>query len=272
MAKAGKKAPAGKKPARPAANKSPRAGGRAAARRPAADPELRDAAGEVRALRAEAAAARAEVRALREGCARLLAELRSRAAAPAGDGGGAPQAHETPPPLPVAAPAETGNRLGATVAPGVVVADVLADSLAAEAGVLRGDVIEAVNDRPVYSGSDLRETIDGVAAGVEVTVRLRRAGNPMDMIAVLGERPGGEDGNRLGVTVAPGVVVAEVLPGGPADEAGIAPGDVVEEIDGREVHSGDQLRAAVLAHPPRSEVVLAMTRAGKARRVTVRLE
>ena len=92
------------------------------------------------------------------------------------------------------------------------------------------------------------------------------------MVARLDPKREREDGNRIGVTVARGVVVDEVLPGSPAATAGLARGDVIEEVDGEEVHGGEQLRAAVLALPRRAAVALTTTRAGKTRRVTARLD
>jgi S1-C subfamily serine protease len=50
----------------------------------------------------------------------------------------------------------------------------------------------------------------------------------------------------LGLEVAPGVVVAEVLPETPAEAAGMAPGDIITEVGGVPVHTGLQLRELVL--------------------------
>jgi serine protease Do len=53
---------------------------------------------------------------------------------------------------------------------------------------------------------------------------------------------------RLGS--AEGLIVTSVLPTGPADKAGISPGDIILEVDGATVTSGEQLDAAVeLAGP-----------------------
>ncbi len=273
MAKAGKKA-AGKKPA-PPAKQTTRGGAAKAAvvkRATAGGTDIPAAAAEVRALREEAAAARAEVRAIREECDRIRSQLAALAAA-ARDAGRVSEEPEAAPQSPPAAPPhETGNRLGVTVAPGVVVAEVLPDTLAAEAGILRGDVIESVNGNAVYSGAELRDAIHGLAKGADVRVRIRRADKPHDLIGVLDEPGEAANGNRLGVSVARGVVVADVLPGGTADAAGIARGDVIEEVDGEEIHGGEHLRSAVLALPPRSEVFLTVTRAGEVRRVAIQLD
>jgi C-terminal processing protease CtpA/Prc len=118
---------------------------------------------------------------------------------------------------------EPRNRLGVTVGSGVVVADVLPDTPAAKAGLARGDVIEVVNDSPIVSATQLRDAVH--KADTDVTLRVVRAGKPRDIKARLGAVKDDEKGaagqNRFGVTVGPGVVVAEVLPDTPAAKAGL---------------------------------------------------
>ena len=50
----------------------------------------------------------------------------------------------------------------------------------------------------------------------------------------------------LGLTVHPGVVVAEVQPGSPAEAAGLARGDVIQSANGTPVLAGEQIRQAML--------------------------
>lgn len=190
-----------------------------------------------------------------------------------------PPAPPVPPPAPVAvvettviAPAaDGGNRLGLTVAPGVVVAEVEPDSLAADLELVRGDVIEAVNGTDVTSGLGLKEAIEALSAGGDLSVRVRRGDHSQDVVTRMGEPAEGETGSRLGATVAPGVVVAEVIPDSPAASAGVEPGDVVEKANGQDVASGEQLREVVRGLPPDGEVTLTVTRAGETREVAIRL-
>ena len=46
-----------------------------------------------------------------------------------------------------------------------------------------------------------------------------------------------------------GVVVSEVVPGGPADQAGLSRGDVITHVDGKEIHDGDRLVDIVASAP-----------------------
>src|SRR5262245_1509693 len=209
----------------------------------AAEEALREARRELSAARAELAetrrqlqeAARQFLREFQEQLGRARQELREAAR---------PREQAAP-----AAEAEAKDRLGVTVDPGVVVAEVLPGSPAAAAGLARGDVISAVNGLVVLSGAELRDRLQLAADGEEVTLRVTRAAVPADFKARLGAYAGGEgpaEGrNRLGARVDPGVVVAEVAPGSPAAAAGLARGDVIRAVNGEPVHSGEELRRAV---------------------------
>jgi S1-C subfamily serine protease len=76
-----------------------------------------------------------------------------------------------------------------------------------------------------------------------------------------GEQPGATNADSawLGAAIADGdqgALLAEVIPGGPADQAGLAPGDVVVGIDGAPVASAEELVNAVAAHVPGDRVTL----------------
>ncbi|MEU5684076.1 protease [Streptomyces venezuelae] len=56
---------------------------------------------------------------------------------------------------------------------------------------------------------------------------------------------------------------------GPGDEAGLKPGDVITEVDGRAVHSSDELIVKVRAHRPKDRLRLTVERDGDDREVTL---
>jgi serine protease Do len=60
-----------------------------------------------------------------------------------------------------------------------------------------------------------------------------------------------------------GVLVQEVQPGGPAAEAGIKAGDVIQSIDGRTVKNGDELVNEIASRRPGSTALLGYLRNGK---------
>ena len=148
-----------------------------------------------------------------------------------------------------------------------------------EAGLRQGDVIEALNGRPVSDSNELRNSIAATAPGTSVELTVRRDGQSVDVTATLGEvesrtadrldagepdASGGlglalapitpEDTERLGEDVS-GLMVADVLPGSPAERAGILRGDVIEGANGRDVSSVADLRNAVQGREDRPSVL-----------------
>jgi len=156
---------------------------------------------------------------------------------------------------------------------GAVVASEPQDGARA-AGLQMGDVIVAIDDRPVASTGDVMEAVMRKAPGESVKVDYIRYGDRRSATLRLGEmarqaaaRPGadsdaaGDDGtaDRVGFraqqmtpqiatqlksTRSDGVVVSAVDPQGPV--AGLlAPGLVIERFNGREIASEADLRAAI---------------------------
>ena len=68
-----------------------------------------------------------------------------------------------------------------------------------------------------------------------------------------------------------GVLVSDVTPDGPADEAGLEAGDIVVELDGRRTTTQHELRNRIAAIRPGKRVELGVFRDGEERTVRVRL-
>jgi len=155
-------------------------------------------------------------------------------------------------------------------ATGVLVADVTAGSPAAEAGLRRGDVIVKFNGQAVTEARTLPAAVAAVEPGKEVTLTVRRDGREQTLQvkvgrmpeerAARGDRPepaqGGKWGlalraldaaaaKRLGLRPAHGVLVAAVQPGSPAAQAGVRRGDVILEVNKRQVTSVAEAQEAV---------------------------
>ncbi|MCX3285186.1 trypsin-like peptidase domain-containing protein [Streptomyces sp. NEAU-H22] len=62
---------------------------------------------------------------------------------------------------------------------------------------------------------------------------------------------------------------APVTAGGPGAKAGIKPGDVITEVDGSRVHSGEELIVKTRAHRPGDRLELTVERGGKERKVSL---
>ncbi|MFJ1644170.1 trypsin-like peptidase domain-containing protein [Streptomyces sp. NPDC088258] len=77
------------------------------------------------------------------------------------------------------------------------------------------------------------------------------------------------DGARVGAEAADGGPA--VTEGGPGAEAGVRAGDVITEVDGQRVHSGEELIVKIRAHRPGDRLELTLLRAGKERTMTLSL-
>ncbi|MFC9157340.1 trypsin-like peptidase domain-containing protein [Streptomyces bauhiniae] len=62
-----------------------------------------------------------------------------------------------------------------------------------------------------------------------------------------------------------------VQKGGPGDRAGLKPGDLISEVDGHPVHSGEELIVRIRAHRPGDRLRLTVTSPGAEHTVTLRL-
>ena len=69
-----------------------------------------------------------------------------------------------------------------------------------------------------------------------------------------------------------GVTVAEVMPGSPAAQAGVQPGDVIQKFDGRDVKNFNALRTLVAQTPLNKQVDLEVLRNGKPLQVKTQIK
>lgn len=68
--------------------------------------------------------------------------------------------------------------------------------------------------------------------------------------------------DRFGIDLEEGAFVTEIVPDSAADQAGIEPGDVIVEIDGRAIRGSTDVAEAVRAREPGDEVEIVVVRAG----------
>jgi serine protease Do len=69
--------------------------------------------------------------------------------------------------------------------------------------------------------------------------------------------------------VQSGVTISNVVPGSPADSAGLKVGDTITSVDGRDVKNGDELVSDIAARKPGSKAKLGFVRNGKKEETTV---
>jgi serine protease Do len=165
---------------------------------------------------------------------------------------------------------------------GALIAQVTPNSPASKAGVKAGDVVTAVNGQSVETGSDLQVVVSEKAPGTTLQLDIVRNGQPEKIELTVGEyhkdtevaaASSDELGHaRLGVAISDltpevrqqlnlpeqvsGVAVAQVQPASPAEDAGLASGDVILEINRKPVTSAEQFRNDVKALPTGKDMLL----------------
>ncbi|MDB6017915.1 MAG: protease Do [Pedosphaera sp.] len=150
---------------------------------------------------------------------------------------------------------------------GALVGDITAKSPAEKAGLKSGDVILGYDNQPVTDSRHLKLQVAQTAPGSTVPVKILRDGKETTLNVTVKELPGSEqvakadnqDNNSTdslnGVTVSDidpaakrqlalpgnikGAVVTDVNQDSPAFEAGLRPGDVIEEINRKPVQTAE---------------------------------
>ncbi len=74
---------------------------------------------------------------------------------------------------------------------------------------------------------------------------------------------------ELGLEMAEGALVVEVVPGNPGEEAGLQEDDVIIEVDGKRVPNQNALRLMISQTPPGTKVALTYLRNGERREVDI---
>ena len=151
---------------------------------------------------------------------------------------------------------------------GALVAKVVPDSAAAEAGIKVGDVILKFNGASIVDAGSLSQRVGVATPGEKASIEIWRDGKTLDLTATIGnaatlasadDSSGDPSQAKLGLALRPlspeerqqagvpgGLVVEDAQ--GRAAEAGIQQGDVVLSVDGTPVQSVAQLRKMVKDH------------------------
>ncbi len=187
---------------------------------------------------------------------------------------------------------ELASEFGLKRSNGALVSDVAKDSPAAKAGVLRGDIILEFNGKEVKDVSSLRNMVAQSKSGTEISMKILRSGKEFTVKIIIKELPRevaevtteqipreAESTILAGLTVMDlskeiirqlgfnkgerGVVVVRVEPGSPADEAEIKKGDIIKEIDKREIGNLNDYTRISSNIKRNSSVLLFINRSGK---------
>jgi serine protease Do len=171
---------------------------------------------------------------------------------------------------------------------GALVGQITPDSPAAHSSLKQGDIIVAVNGQPVADASQLRTKIGMLDPNQTVMLKVLRNGSSQEVPVTLGNFPSKEerastnetnpDSSLNGVSVenltpeavqqlklpasTKGVVVDEVNPGSRAAEAGLRPGDVIQQVNHQPVGNVKEYSQAVSASKKDDSVLLLVDRDG----------
>lgn len=195
---------------------------------------------------------------------------------------------------------ELAESFGMARPAGALVAQVMAGSPAHKAGIRVGDVVIEYDGREIGTSAELPPLVGRSGIGESITVKVMRDGKPRTLKVSVGELPEeasaealeerppeaspGQTDPQLGLTVdvlapeqrealgAPGggVLVTQVEPG-PAQEAGLAPGDIITKLGQREVNGLDDFRAAAKALPAGKSIPVLVIREGSPRFLALKL-
>ncbi len=171
---------------------------------------------------------------------------------------------------------ELAVALNAPVRKGAVITQVESGSSADLAGLRSGDIVRAVNNRPIEDSADLRNAVGLIRAGDAINLDILRDGKSRQLQARLSQ-PENIEAAKLsallgGATLAElepgtplygsGILIKRVEPGSPADRAGLRAGDIIGSVNRREVRNIKDFQKAAAAS--RAELLLNIRRGNRA--------
>jgi serine protease Do len=155
---------------------------------------------------------------------------------------------------------------------GVLVSQVFSGDPADQAGIKTQDIIVAVNGEKIGDARDLTAKIAELPVGSTAKIRVIRDGKEKTFNVTLAKREderiaskgrkGPTEDTSLGIRVSEitpeisrrfnlgdeeGIMVVDVTSGSKAEEAGLQPGDVIKEVNRKEVRSVEDFEAAIKA-------------------------
>jgi Do/DeqQ family serine protease len=193
---------------------------------------------------------------------------------------------------------ELAEGFGLSEQKGILVQDVLAGTPAEKAGLKRNDVIVEYDGQSVSDLPKFRLKVADTRIGARVPITVLRDGKRIPLTVTLTERPkdgqaqvvpSGEEpaepaavaglrvreltaDERASAKVESGVIVTDVDEGSAADEAGIQPGDIIEQVGGKPVSSPATLTKMLKdAKASRKHAALLVYRDGRAQFVPLSL-
>ena len=179
---------------------------------------------------------------------------------------------------------ELKDKLKLSTEKGALVADVVAGGPAEKAGIERGDVIVTFDEKNISESDDLPYVVASTPIGKTVTVEVIRKGQRESIQVEIGEleeeekpqvvseaRPNlgltvreitPELARNFGLSETSGVVIVQVQANSPAQEAGLAPGDMILEIDQVEMKGLEQFNKMTEGYKAGDTILFLIKRRG----------
>lgn len=153
--------------------------------------------------------------------------------------------------------ADLAKSFGLDSEKGALIASVEKDTPAERAGLKAGDVILEYDGKAINDGNELPRFVAATPVDKKVKLSVFRDGKKQDVLLVVGKLKDGDsdegsanrnESEKLGITVeelnkqtadrlgirdSKGLVISTVKPGSAAEDAGVAPGSIIMEINGQ---------------------------------------
>lgn len=172
---------------------------------------------------------------------------------------------------------ELARSFGVSDTKGALVANVLKDGPADRAGIKQGDLILAYEGKPIDDPDTFRNDLSTVPVGNTIALTIYREGQSREVsLKVSSDREQGKallssvtkrfgievkpmekgDAIKLGLNAINGVVVGRVEAKGPFGRAGIESGDIILQINQKNIAGPDEFGEILSTTPPRTKVII----------------
>jgi serine protease Do len=177
---------------------------------------------------------------------------------------------------------ELAQSFGLAEGRGALVAQVQEGSPAAKAGIKKGDIIVKFDGKEIKDMDELPRMVAGTPIGKKASVVIFREGKEITVTVPLAEMPEEEKevitkksentlgvtvkditpelANKLGIAEKEGVIVSSIEPGGPAEDVGIMKGDIIKEVNRKQVKNVQEYSEAIGKAKPGENILFFIKR------------
>jgi serine protease Do len=188
---------------------------------------------------------------------------------------------------------ELAQSFGLASDKGALVSDVIKDSPAEKAGLKTGDIILEFDGKPILEMNELPRLVASTPVGKKLEVKILRDGKEKSVTVTIERLEGkeaeaaagepdklgitvteltGDQAAKMGISETEGVVVSDVKQGSIAEEAGIARGDIIKEINGVKIATPNDYEKAVAARKKGSVMRILLKRGNSSLFVALKMD